>query len=238
MAAPRAGGAHGASDTPTPVTRSDAVTSRARFSAAIDLLRRGETVLTLIDPAARSRDPEAFSQWLRARLMIDELPRLLQRPCDERCKDLEHRSDAFFVLSDLALDPTEARAASRWSGWNESLDHEYQAGTLWLAGAPRLPLTPRTRRLTTGTRLRRVAITDPYWVEYDGDPQETLFHIEDGPHAGEALIAVTFGHAPLLPALAGVLIAPDHPPNRDPPVAIRTLAAGWAAVQRGLPFEE
>jgi hypothetical protein len=49
---------------------------------------------------------------------------------------------------------------------------------------------------------------------------------------------VTFGPAPLLPALAGILVAPDHPPARDPKVAIWLLAAGWSAVERGLPFEE
>ena len=42
----------------------------------------------------------------------------------------------------------------------------------------------------------------------------------------------------VLPALAGVLLAPDHPPARDPKVAIWLLAAGWSAVERGLPFEE
>ena len=55
---------------------------------------------------------------------------------------------------------------------------------------------------------------------------------------GRSLTAVTFGPAPLLPALAGVLIATDHPPARDANVVVRMLAAGWAAVERGLPFEE
>lgn len=213
-------------------------TRYGRFSAAVDLLRRGETVLTLIDPASRTRDPEAYAQWLRARLTIGELPRLIQRPCDERCAGVEHRPDAFFVLSDLALDPTEPRRQSWWGGWNATLEHVHQAGPMWFAGSPTLPLTPRTLRVTTGTRLLRVAATDPYWMAYDGAPQETLFRIEEGPHAGASLVAVTFGHTALLPALAGSLIAPDHAPNRDPAVAIRTLAAGWAAVERGLPYEE
>jgi hypothetical protein len=212
--------------------------SYARFSAAVDLLRRGETVLTLIDPAARTRDPDAFAEWLRARLTIAELPRLLQRPCDERCVGVAHHPDAYVVLSDLALDPAAPRRGSWWGGWNASLERAHQSGRIWFAGAPTLPVTPRRRRLATGTRLRRIATTDPYWVAYDGAPQETLFRIEDGPHAGASLVAVTFGHAPLLPALAGVLVAPDHAPNRDPVVAIRTLAAGWAAVERGLPYEE
>lgn len=209
-----------------------------RFSAAVELIQRGETVLTLIDPASRARDPEAYSRWLRARLTIGELPRLIQRPCDARCAGRPHWADAWFVLSDLAIDPTQPRRPTWWGGWNDALEREYQAGPLWYAGAPTFPGTPADRRIRTGTRLTRIATTDPYWVAYDGTAQETIFRIEEGPHAGSALIAVTFGHAPLLTALAGALIAPDHPPNRDPIVAIRTLTAGWAAVERGLPFEE
>jgi hypothetical protein len=38
--------------------------------------------------------------------------------------------------------------------------------------------------------------------------------------------------------LAGALIAPDHPPVRDPATVRRMLAAGWDAVERALPFEE
>jgi len=48
---------------------------------------------------------------------------------------------------------------------------------------------------------------------------------------------VTFGHSALLPGFAGELIVPDHPPARDPAVADQLLAAGWAAVRRGLPCE-
>jgi hypothetical protein len=33
------------------------------------------------------------------------------------------------------------------------------------------------------------------------------------------------------------LIAPDHPPTRDTQVATRMLTAGWAAIERGHPFE-
>lgn len=94
------------------------------------------------------------------------------------------------------------------------------------------------RRLPAGTRLRRLATTDPAWVTYDGRAQETLYSIIGGAMAGQSLIAVTFGPAPLLPALAGVLIAPDHPPAHDANVVVRMLAAGWAAVERGLPYEE
>jgi hypothetical protein len=101
-----------------------------------------------------------------------------------------------------------------------------------------MPVTPDERRLRAGTPLRRVVSTDPYWVAYDGAPLETLYRIGDGPLSGGFLIAVSFGHAPLLPALAGALLAPDHPPARDPAVAVRMLAAGWAAVERGLPYEE
>lgn len=209
-----------------------------RFSAAVDLVRRGETVLTLIDPAARRRDPDAYGTWLRERLTIGELPRLLHRPCDARCETLEHHPDAYVVLSDLALDVARPRRAAWWSSWNETLDAAHQQGRLRYAGSPALPLTPRRHRIAAGTKVRRVTVTDPYWVAYDGSPQETLYAIEEGPLAGASLIAVTFGHGPLLPALAGALIAPDHPPNRDPQVAIRILAAGWAAVERGLPYEE
>ena len=101
-----------------------------------------------------------------------------------------------------------------------------------------MPLTPAGHRLAAGTRLRRIATTDPYRVTYEGAPQETLLRIEDGPLEGHSLIVVSFGHAPLLPALAGALVAPDHPPARDPQIAVRLLAAGWAAVERGLPYED
>lgn len=100
-----------------------------------------------------------------------------------------------------------------------------------------MPLTPDERRLTSGTRLRRVAISaSPR--SGDGAVQETLFQIIDGAHRGGSLVAVSAGRTPLLPAMAGLLIAPDHPPARDANVALRLLAAGWAAVEHGLPFEE
>ena len=51
-------------------------------------------------------------------------------------------------------------------------------------------------------------------------------------------IAVTVGHALLMLDLAGTMLAPDPSPSRDPAVAARMLAAGWAAVERGLPYEE
>ena len=205
---------------------------------AVDLLRHGETVLTLIDPAARDRDPDRFSRWLSARLAIAELPRLLLPRCDRRCAGLPHDPDAFVALSDIALDPTEPRRATWWQGWNDTLDREHQARPMWYAGAPVLPITPLAGRLTAGTRLLRVATTDPFWVTYDATAQETLFRIIDGPRGGDSLIAVTFGPAPLLPALAGVLVAPDHPPVRDRAIAARLLAAGWPIVGRGLPYED
>lgn len=208
------------------------------LSRAVDLIREGETVLALIDPAARGRDPASFSTWLQARLTIAELPRVILPGCDERCATLEHRPDRMVVLSDLALDSTTARSATWWAGWNASLERSHQAGAIWFAGAPAMPLTPPARRLMAGTRLERIAITDPHWVTYDGAAQETLFRIVDGDLAGDSLVVITFGHAPLLPALAGTLVAPDHPPALDPQIAVRLLAAGWAAVERGLPFEE
>jgi hypothetical protein len=208
------------------------------LSRAVDLIRDGETVLALIDPAARGRDPASFNAWLQARLTIAELPRVILPGCDERCDTLEHRPDRMVVLSDVALDSTSARSATWWAGWNATLERSHQAGAIWFAGAPAMPLTPPARRLAAGTRLERIAITDPHWVTYDGAAQETLFRIVDGDLAGDSLVVVTFGHAPLLPALAGTLVAPDHPPARDPQIAVRLLAAGWAAVERGLPFEE
>ena len=208
------------------------------MSVAADLIRDGETVLSIIDPAARGRDPDAFTLWLSARLMIAELPRLMLPGCDDRCPSVSHAPERAVVMSDLAVDPTLPRAFTWWSGWNETLERTVRGGSLWYAGAPALPVTPEERRLRAGTPLRRVASTDPYWVAYDGAPQETLYRIGDGPLEGGFVIAVTFGHAPLLPALAGALLAPDHPPARDPAVAIRMLAAGWAAVERGLPYEE
>jgi hypothetical protein len=209
-----------------------------RFSTAVHLIRHGESVLTLIDPRARGRDTDAFEHWLQARLTIAELPRLLLPACDARCNELNHDPDDYVVLSDLAVDRVEPRPASWWAGWNDTLQERHAAGGARYAGAPAMPLTPEGSRLVTGTRLRRLATTDPQWVTYDGSVQETLFGVVGGPMAGLALIAVTFGPASLLPALAGVLIAPDHPPARDANVAVRLLAAGWAAVERGLPYED
>lgn len=216
----------------TPEDRRDAL------SHAVELIRDGETVLSLIDPAARGRDPEAFTTWLQARLTIAELPRVVLPGCDARCEGVEHMADRFVTIGDLALDPTEPRPSTWWAAWNATLDRSHQSGTIWYAGAPAMPVTAPARRLRAGTRLRHIATTDPYWVSYDGAPQEWLLEIEDGPLAGDSLVVVTFGHAPLLPALAGTLVAPDHPPARDPQVAVRLLAAGWAAVERGLPYED
>lgn len=216
----------------TPVDRRDAL------SQAVDLIRDGETVLSLIDPAARGRDPEAFTAWLQARLTIAQLPRVMLPGCDARCHGLEHVPDRFVTIGDVALDPTDPRPGTWWSGWNESLQRSHQSGAIWYAGAPAMPVTTSEGRLPAGTRLRRIAATDPFWVTYDGAPLEWLLRIEDGPLAGDSLVIVTFGHAPLLPALAGTLVAPDHPPVQDPQVAIRLLAAGWAAVERGLPYED
>jgi len=208
------------------------------IAEVVDRVRSGEQVLALIDPAARDRDPATFGVWLSARLTIGQLPRLLLPGCDARCAAYPHDPAAHVTLADVALDPTEARPSTWWEGWNATLDREHQGGRLWYAGSPANAATPEDRRLTTGTHLVRVAVTDPYWVHYDAVNQETLFRIEDGPIAGDSLICVTFGPSPLLPALAAVTIAPDHPPSRDPVVAVRLLAAGWAAVERGLPFEE
>jgi hypothetical protein len=211
---------------------------RDALSQAVEFTRQGETVLSLIDPAATGRDPEVFRTWLQARLTIAELPRVMLPACDARCVGVDHATDRLVTLSPLALDPTMPRPAAWWSGWNASLDREHQSGPIWFAGAPAMPVTPVDHRLDAGTQLRRVAITDPYHVTYDGAPQETLLRVEGGPLAGASLIVVSFGHAPLLPALAGALVAPDHPPVRDPQVGVRILAAGWAAVERGLPYED
>ena len=215
-----------------------AANRRDPLSRAVDLIRDGETVLSLIDPAAHGRDPEAFTAWLQARLTIAELPRVVLPGCDGRCAGLDHAPERLVTLTDLALDPTEPRPGTWWSAWNETLERDHQSGAIWFAGSPAMPLTPSERRLAAGTALRRIATTDPYWVTYDGAPQESLLRIEDGPLAGGSLVIVSFGHAPLLPALAGALVAPDHPPARDPRVAVRMLAAGWAAVERGLPYED
>ena len=211
---------------------------RDALSRAVELIRDGETVLSLIDPAAHGRDPEVFTAWLQARLMIAELPRVMLPGCDTRCQGLDHAPEQLVTLADLALDPTDPRPGTWWSAWNETLERDHQSGRIWFAGSPAMPLTPAGHRLDAGTAIRRIATTDPYWVIYDGAPQETLLRIEEGPLAGGSLIIVSFGHAPLLPALAGALVAPDHPPARDPQVAVRVLAAGWAAVERGLPYED
>ena len=208
------------------------------FSVAVQRVRQGEDVLTLIDPAAATRDPERFSAWLSARLSVSELQRLMLPPCDERCRSKPHLPDAYVALADLALDPTQPRSAARWEGWNETLEREYQSGRLLFAGTPANGATRPDRRLKVGTRLTRITATDPFWVHYDAVARETLFRIASGRHEGDTLIAVTFGPSPLLPGLAGALIVPDHPPVRDALVAARFLAAGWAAVERGLPYEE
>ena len=210
----------------------------ATFSVAVDLARRGETVLTLIDPEARDRDPDGYGEWLRARLTIAELPRLIIPGCDARCDGATHDPDALVTLSAIALDPTEPRGPDWWSGWSDSLELAHQSGRIWYAGAPAMPVTPNQRRLAAGTSLRRIASTDPARIAHDRTAEESLYEIGAGPFASDSLVAVSFGPSPLLPGLAGALIAPDHPPARDPQVAIRLLAAGWSAVERGLPFEE
>ena len=207
------------------------------FSIAVDQMRRGEQVVALINPDARPADAPASPVWLSARLSISELPRVLLPRCDGRCRSEPHEPHAFVAIGNLALDVAEPRRASWWESWNDTLQRDLRATRVWYAGSPVLPGTPASRQLSSGTRLRRLATTDPYWVHYDTMDQEVLFRIESGPHEGEALIAVSFGLSPLLPGLAGALIAPDHPPVRDPDVGTRLLAVGWATVERGLPFE-
>jgi hypothetical protein len=207
------------------------------FSIAVDRMRQGEQVVALLDPAARRPDAQASNIWLSARLSISELPRVLLPHCDDRCADAPHDPHAFVVLGNLALDVAEPRRTSWWGSWNDTLQRDLRSANIWYAGAPTLPSTPRSRQLEAGTRLSRMTATDPYWVHYDTLDQEVLYRIESGVLKGDALIAVTFGLSPLLPGLAGALIAPDHPPVRDPDVATRLLAVGWATVERGLPFE-
>jgi hypothetical protein len=215
----------------------DAQEAYRAFSIAVDRMRQGEQVVALIDPEALRPDPASSSVWLSARLSISELPRLLLPRCDQRCRDVAHDAHAFVVLADIALDVTEPRRPSWWESWNESLQRAHRAHHVWYAGAPILPDTPPWRRLRAGTRLTRLTSTDPYWVHYDTVDQESLYRIESGPYEGEGLIAASFGLSPLLPGLAGALIAPDHPPAHDTELATRMLTAGWAAVERGLPFE-
>lgn len=214
----------------------DRATFRA-FSVAVERMREGEQVVALIDPELLRADPATSSVWLSARLTLSQLPRLLMPRCDERCAEVLHDPHAFVVLADLALDVTEPRRLSWWESWNDSLQQTHRAHHVWYAGSPLLPDTPDARRLRAGTQLTRLTATDPYWVHYDTVDQETLYRIEDGPYGGDDLIVASFGLSPLLPGMAGSLIAPDHPPARDTQVATRMLTAGWAAVERGLPFE-
>jgi hypothetical protein len=207
------------------------------FSIAVDHMRRGEQVVALIDPDAEPPDERGSSVWLSSRLEIAELTRVMLPPCDARCATHSHDPNRFVTLADLALDPADARPIGWWEGWNDSLERQYASLATWYAGAPALVGTGEDRRLRAGSGLRRVTVTDPHLVHHDVVGQESLFRIADGPRAGDALIAATFGVSPLLPGLAGVLIAPDHPPVRDPAVAVRLLVAGWAAVERGLPYE-
>jgi hypothetical protein len=201
---------------------------------AVDRITRGEQVLALIEPPAGESDG-SYTAWLSARLTIAQLPRIMLPACDRRCHGTTHDPSHWVAIADLAIDPVSPRDPARWQGWNATLDERFASGRTWFAGSPANPATDA--RLTAGTRLRRLTVTDPQYVHYDGAPQETLFRIEEGPHRGDALIATSFGLTPLLPGLAGTLIAPDHPPVRDARVAVRLLAAGWAAVERGLPHE-
>jgi hypothetical protein len=204
-----------------------------RYSAAVDRIARGEQVLALLEPPAA--DEGGNAAWLSARLTISQLPRLLLPPCDRRCRGTTHDPSHWVVLADLAIDPADRRDPACWQGWNAMLDERFASGRTWFAGSPANSAT--NLRVASGTPLRRLTVTDPQFVHYDGAPQETLFRIEEGDHRGDALIAVSFGLSPLLPGLAGVLIAPDHPPARDTRVGVRMLAAGWSAVERGLPHE-
>ena len=201
-------------------------------------MRQGEQVVALVDTAAGSANPLGSSVWLSSRLSIAELPRTMLPPCDARCAGRAHDPNEFVALADLALDAAEPRQAGWWDGWNRSLEQQYAAIPTWYAGAPALIGTPDELRLRAGTRLERVTVTEPRLVHHDVHGQETLFRIGSGPRAGEALIAVTFGLSALMPGLAGTLIAADHPPVRDPAVAVRMLVAGWVAVERGLPYEK
>lgn len=208
------------------------------FAVAVDRMRDGEQVVALINPEALRTHPAASSIWLGARLTIGELARGFLPRCDDRCEGVAHDPHAFVALASLVLDPVEPRRGTWWESWTDSLQRDQAGRHVWYAGAPELPASPESRLLAAGTRLTRMTVTDPYWVHYDSLEQETLYLVEDGPHAGDALVAATFGLSPLLPALAGALIAPDHPPVRDPATVRRMLAAGWDAVERGLPFEE
>ncbi len=214
-----------------------------RFSVAVDRIARGEQVLALIEPPADDGDG-SYPEWLSARLTIAQLPATMLPSCDKRCRGTIHDPTRWVAIADLALDLAPPRDPSRWQGWNDTLNERFAAGRgwfgiassrTWFAGSPSNPWT--AERLTAGTRLRRLTVTDPQFVHYDGAVQETLFRIEDGPQRGDALIAISFGLSPLLPGLAGALIAPDHPPVRDTSVRVRMLAAGWSAVERGLPHE-
>jgi hypothetical protein len=207
------------------------------LSGVVERLRQGEEVLAVFDAAGLRRNATDYATWLSARLTIGELQRLLLPGCDERCQPRFHEADAYVVLADLALDPAAARPASWWEDWNAAMERRHQAKPIWFAGAPAMGDTPEHQRLPAGSELLRVTSTDPYWVHYDHLSRETLFQVASGPLEGERLIAVTFGHSALLPGMAGALIVPDHPPTRDPAVADRLLAAGWAAVRRGLPYE-
>jgi hypothetical protein len=222
-----------ASRDPRSRPRSPGLERSGRISSTVDRIARGEQVLALISP--RAEDSAGYAAWLSARLTIAQLPRLLLPTCDRRCNGTTHDPVRWVVLADLAIDPTERREPAHWQGWNATLDATFAAGRTWFAGSPANSATDA--RVAAGTRLRRLTVTDPQFVHYDAAPQETLFRIEDGPYRGDALISVSFGLSPLLPGLAGVLIAPDHPPARDRRVGVRMLAAGWSAVERGLPHE-
>ena len=162
-------------------------TGIATFSIAVDLIRRGETVLTLIDPAARGRDPDAFTQWLSARLMIAELPRLiaprLRRPL-RRSRPRSRRASSFSAT--IALDETEPRGADVVG----RLERDARAA----ASIQRHLVRGRARHAAhaepsdgsrPGRGLRRIASTDPLLGRVRRRTAlETLFTIDDGPLRG------------------------------------------------------
>jgi hypothetical protein len=181
----------------------------------------GEELLAVIDPLPDLVARQRLELWLGARATLAELPRLLLPGCDQRCAGLPHDPDRRVALSDLALDPVDAAG---------------RPGPTWFAGAPAMRMTPTEARLQAGTRLQRLSRSsvDPG----SATPGQAIYRVIDGRLAGQWLIVVCAGPAPLLPTLASAMIALDHPPALDPAVAVRLLASGWAAVERGLPYED
>jgi hypothetical protein len=169
----------------------------------------------------RERFAEAEPEDL-ARSARSALDRLGERllPCDARCEQ-PHDPDTHLSIAPLHLvavethplvdaqTTTDAEPVSAWRAER-------------LGGA-----------LAEGTRLLRLAATDPYRIRHDTLPEETLFRITSGPFRDDLLLVSTYGPSGFAEAVAGVAVVPDHPPAHDAALVRRLLAYALEIQHRG-----